>query len=427
MNEQYAGITPFDCKQALEALRSGVPNKEAVRILGCNQPQVVSRFIGMLDKAEDAENPPENSLGMLVSGEFGTGKSHLLAHLEDAALSRGFVCSKVAISKETPLYDLGKVFKSAVENGRVPNRSGRLVEELGLATKFNSPDYSSFFLWANEAATAQKINQVFPASLMVYERVRDPDITNKIEAFWAGDRLKVSEIKDGLKQIGQLQSYSFRAPKASDLPPQRLRFLTELIKGSGYKGWVILLDEIELVGSYSLLQRGRSYAELARWLGKATTSAYPGVVAVGTVTVDFASAIISVHGKKDLDNVGPRLRSRYDGDAATRAELGMKLLEREDMTLNHPGFDDVNYTIDKLREIYSTAYDWDAPQLEARTGTTSDQNRMRYRVRAAINQWDLLRLFPDIHPETEVDEFHYTYDEDTDLEIEAKDDPDDFQ
>lgn len=59
-----------------------------------------------------------------------SGKSHLLAHLEHLAVSRDFVCSKVAISKETPLYDLGKVFTSAMENGRIPNRRGRFIEEL---------------------------------------------------------------------------------------------------------------------------------------------------------------------------------------------------------------------------------------------------------------------------------------------------------
>ena len=97
---------------------------------------------------------------------------------------------------------------------------------------------------------------------------RNLDLNGEIESFWAGDRIKTPRVKDGLRQIGQQQSYSFPRPKAAELPPQRLRFATELIKGAGYKGWVVLLDEIELVGSYSLLQRGRSYAELTRWMGK---------------------------------------------------------------------------------------------------------------------------------------------------------------
>ena len=113
-----ASNTTLTSRRALEALRNGVPNREAVRILGCNQPEGERRFEDMLGHAADRDNVPDGAFGMLVSGDFGSGKSHLLTHLEQRALSQGFVCSKVAISKETPLYDLGKVFKSAVDNGQ---------------------------------------------------------------------------------------------------------------------------------------------------------------------------------------------------------------------------------------------------------------------------------------------------------------------
>ena len=51
-----------------------------------------------------------------------------------------------------------------------------------------------------------------------------------------------------------------------ELARQRLRFLPQLLRAAGHAGWVVLFDEVELIGRYSLLQRGRSYAELARWL-----------------------------------------------------------------------------------------------------------------------------------------------------------------
>ena len=101
---------PFQCRQAVEALRNGVPNRAAVEILGCNRPQVESRFDDLLLKAIASENSPEGTLGMLVSGDFGSGKSHLLSFLEHRALAEGFACSRVAISKETPLYKLESVF-----------------------------------------------------------------------------------------------------------------------------------------------------------------------------------------------------------------------------------------------------------------------------------------------------------------------------
>lgn len=417
----------FSCRRALEALRNGVPNKDAVKILGCNQPQAEKYFAELLTRVTDEGNPPTDAVGMLVSGDFGAGKSHLLTHLEDQALSQGFVCSKVAVSKETPLYDLDKVFKSAVENGRMPGHNGRLIDELGQALNPDSPAYAAFFQWANKAAEDGLLSQIFPASLMVYERSRDFDLNGKIEAFWAGDRIKISDIKDGLRQIQQLQNYPLRAPKAAELPPQRLRFATELIKGAGYKGWVLLLDEIELIGSYSLLQRGRSYAEVARWMGEAVNESCPGLVAVCTVTDDFATAVISLEAtsKKDCDYVGPKLKASKYKDVAARAETGMRLLERECMPLTSPTDTDIRETVEKLRRIYSTAYGWDAPVPQGETGGAGYKNRMRYKVRASINEWDLRRLYPGSRPEVEDEEYKTDYEENPDLERESKDDAED--
>ena len=421
MTELNNGPSVLSCRRALEALRNGVPNREAVQLLGCTQPQAERQFQDLLRRASDPAEPPAGAPGMLVSGDFGTGKSHLLSHFEHQALSQGFVCSKVAISKETPLYDLGKVFKSAMDNGRILDRTGPLIEEIGLQLNHDSDEYSNLFSWAN--STSSGIHPIFPATLLVHERSNDLELNRTIESFWAGDRIKVSEVKNGLRQIGQLQSYSFKAPRAAEQQQGRLHFATELIKGAGYRGWLILLDEIELVGQYSLLQRARSYAELARWLGQASGESYPGLVVVGTVTADYALANISpeASSKKDRDYAGQRLRARGDDGGAARAETAMRLLERGTTPLSTPDEADLNDTLNTLGHIYSRAYGWDAPALEVRAAA-GYQQRMRYRIRSAINEWDLLRLYPDSSPETEGREFSHQYVEISDLETQAKDD-----
>ena len=403
---------------ALEALRSGVPNREAVRILGCNQDRAEARFSEILDSVSEADN----SVGMLVSGDFGTGKSHLLTHMEHLALSENFVCSKVVISKETPLYDLGKTFKSAVDNGRIQGRNGQMIQELMQAMSPSSQSYAEFYKWVNEAAARDLVHTIFPASLRVHEYSKDIELNDKIESFWGGDRIRVSDVKEGLRDIGQGQTFQFRAPKVADLPPQRLRFAIELIKAAGYKGWVVLIDEIELIGSYSILQRGRSYAELARIMGQSASENYPGLVVAGTVTDDFASVVISPDGvKKDRVYIGAKLEanSRYSSSAG-RAETGMRLLEQECLPLNPPSDDDVNTTVEKLRQLYSDAYGWEAPQLKGSAGGAGFMGRMRYKVRSSINVWDLLRLYPGSDPDTISDEFRLAYEENLDLERESK-------
>ena len=419
MNTDIDKREPLTCRRALEGLRNGVPNEAAVKILGCHQPETESLFQELLSRAGKLDRPPSGALGMLVAGDFGTGKSHLLSYLEHQALSQGFVCSKLTISKETPFYNLEKVFKSAVDHGRIPDRTGQFMGELGLRLKSSSGAYARFSRWAHSEQNG--LHRIFPASLMVHERANDFELISNVISFWSGERVRVSRVKDGLRQIGQLPNYPFKAPKVKDLPPQRLRFATELIKGAGYNGWVVLLDELELVGSYTLPQRAKSYAELARWLGKVEDESCPGLVVVGTVTSDFTAAVLDDAGKQDRHKAVQWLHSHGQDAIAARAETGMRILERETTPLTSPTDEDVNATIEKLRGIYSVAYGWDAPRREGKAGGAGFQGRMRYKVRAAINEWDLLRLYPNSRPETEGTEFSSRYEEVPELEQETKD------
>ena len=403
------------CRRAIEALRNGVPNREAVRILGSTQPQAEQQF-----QARLGPDAGDNPGGLLISGDFGTGKSHLLEHFEDLALDRNFVCSRIAVSKETPFYDLGKMFRAAADSGTLPDgRVGAMVDEIG--TRLLGPKdagYARFFQWAD--STDSGLHRIFPATLMVHERLPDQEVLNAIRWFWAGDKVAVGDVKRGLRQIGQQGAYTFRAPKLRDLPPQRLRFVLEMIKTAGYRGWVVLIDELELIGSYSLLQRARSYAELARWMGAADADAYPGLVVVAAITEDFAEAILEEKG--DRLKVPARLRERDEAKMARQAELGMRWLASRRTRLSEVTDDVVEAAVEQIRRIYGRAYDWAAPAVTAAVGGASHQKRMRYKVRAAITTWDLQRLRPDSAPDVETEEYHPTYREDHDLEVEAPED-----
>ena len=409
------------CRRAIEALRNGVPNREAVRILGSTQPHAEQGFQRLLDRAVDgaAEGmTAETGRSMLISGDFGTGKSHLLEHFEHIALERNFICSRVAVSKETPFYDLGKMFRAATDNGTTPGGTvGIMVDEIG--TRLAGPQsagYARFFQWANEANNG--LHRIFPATLLVHERLPDQEVCNEIRWFWSGDKLAVSTVKNGLRQLQQQRAYTFRAPKLKDLPPQRLRFVLEMTKAAGYRGWVVLIDELELIGSYSVLQRARSYAELARWMGD-NGEDYPGLVVVAAITEDYAEAILEEKG--DRIKVPDRMRTRGEEQIARQAEAGMRWIEGHQTPLHEVTPEAVEAAVETIRRVYSAAYDWEAPPATTASGA-GYQRRMRYKVRSAITTWDLQRLHPDSRPELESDEYRTSYTEDPDLEVEAKDD-----
>ena len=408
-------------RRALEALRNGVPNGDAVAVLGANQPAVEREFNALLSRVSSESDMPDSSLGMLVTGDFGSGKSHLLGYLEAQALAQNFVCSRVVISKETPLFDMDKVFKAAVENGRVPGITGHMVEEIALKLNYSSPAYTKFSIWANQEDNG--LHRILPATLMVYEKCNDNDLRNEITGFWSGEKIPLKRVRDGLRLVDQLQSYVFRAPVARELPGQKLRFLLELIKAAGYRGWVILMDEIELVANYSVLQRARSYAELTRWMGQAAEEQYPGLVLMGTVTADFASVVLDE--KEDRDKAVPRLKARQraeDNLTAARAETGMRLIERGLLQVAVPDDDMLSDLYHRLKSIHSEGYNWAAPDIDPRIGQGADR-KIRTFVRRWITEWDLRRLYPESEPDIEVTALDFRHDEDPTLEQPNSDDP----
>ena len=107
-------------RRAVEALRSGVPNADAVKALGSGQSDIEDRFTGMLEAVADPSIGRRGRASMLLGAGFGEGKSHLLTHLGHLARAAGFVVSTVVISKETPLYDPAKVLRAAVESAVDP-------------------------------------------------------------------------------------------------------------------------------------------------------------------------------------------------------------------------------------------------------------------------------------------------------------------
>ncbi|MFZ0866010.1 MAG: BREX system ATP-binding domain-containing protein [Candidatus Sulfotelmatobacter sp.] len=407
--------TVINYQRALEALRSGVPNRDAVRVLGSNQVEVENLFTEKLTATQVAAQQGKQATGLLVAGGFGTGKSHLLEYLEHVAVSNNFVCSRIVISKETPLFDPAKVFQAAIDGAVVPGMSGQVIQEIALRLKPNTQEYAELYRCANSANSG--LSPLFPATLLLHERLNnDPELVDQITGFWSGDRLSINRIRQGLKQVNCAEAYTLKPVKLRELAIQRFVFASHLILAAGYSGWVLLIDEVELIGRYSLQQRGKSYAELARWLGQIQGASLPGIVSVAAITDDFGLAVLQE--KSDRDAIGPRFRAKGTDEytaMAAWAETGMRLIERSIVLLQPPDDATLLKTYERLKTMHAAAYSWDPPAIPP--PRTSVTRRMRSYVRRWVNEWDLRRLYPGVNIVTDDEqEMKPTYDADEDLE-----------
>jgi hypothetical protein len=403
-------VRAVQARRAIEALRAGVPSQDAIAATGSGQSTVEDRFTALCQQA--AQGRPG---GLLIGGGFGSGKSHLLGHLARLALDDGYTVSRVVISKETPLYDPAKVFAAAVESAVFADRPRPAMVEAAAAIDVDGREFAELVRWA--AGSGSGLNERFAATLSLFAQARERDAAwaNAIVRFWSGDPIATVELRRRLKEVGELRP-SLPAVSVRELAEQRIRFAPRLLTAAGSAGWILLFDEVELIGRYSLLQRARAYAQIARWVRGEHGGPGTPLAAVLAMTDDYEAAVIT--GRRDGTVVPEKLQAKQTPQAdalAVAAAAGMRIIDREMQLLTPPDDAELRQVYERLKQLHGEVFGWTPPEVTGleRLGAT----RMRQYVRAWINEWDLKRLDAGYRPDTEIVDVSTDYREDTDLEL----------
>jgi hypothetical protein len=382
----------MDARTAIEALRAGVPNRAAIRQMGTEQTDIEHAFETSLAAAwpDTGRAPAEIALaGIGMAGGFGTGKSHLLGYLAEVARQQGFVVSRVVVSNETPLSHPGHVLAAALRDAALPDRPDAPIAACVAALR-ERPEA----LDAMEAAVNTPdagFAPIFAACLFLIRRASTPpEMLRRIARMWAGEKVSIPAFRQALVAAGAARMFSLKAVAAVELTDQLTRFVPLLFRAAGYAGWCILLDEVELIGRYTPLQRALSYAWLGAWLGLDGKRRFHGIVSAYAITDDFVAAVINA--RLDSEKAPERLTLKGRAGEAMLALSGIRHIERT--VLQHrllsPTPDDLAACHDKVQRLYSAAYGWPAPPLPPAERTSS--RTMRQYIKGWITQWDLLRL-----------------------------------
>jgi hypothetical protein len=382
----------MDARTAIEALRAGVPNGAAIRQMGTEQTDIEHAFEAALAAAWVDAGQARTGIGPAgigMAGGFGTGKSHLLGYLAEVARQQGFVVSRVVVSKETPLSHPGHVLAAALRDAALPDRPDAPIAACvsALRERPEALDAMDLAVSTPDAAFAP----IFAACLFLIRRgSTPPEVLRRIARMWAGEKVSTPAVRRALVAAGAGRMFSLKPVAAAELTDQLTRFVPLLFRAAGYAGWCILLDEVELIGRYTPLQRALSYAWLTAWLGLDGKRHFPGIVSAYAITDDFVAAVINA--RLDSEKVPERLTLKGRAADAALALSGIRHIERT--VLQHrllpPTPDDLAACHDKVQRLYSAAYDWPAPPLPPAERTSS--RTMRQYIKGWITQWDLLRV-----------------------------------
>jgi hypothetical protein len=382
----------LEARMAIEALRAGVPNAAAIRQMGTEQSGIEHLLDAALAAAWADAVPARGgagSSGVGMAGGFGTGKSHLLGYLAEVARQQGFVVSRVVVSKETPLSHPGHVLAAALRDAALPDRPDDPIAACVAALRERPEALEAM----DVAVAAQDADfaPIFAACLFLVRRAATtPETLRRIARLWSGARTSAAAIRQALVAEGAGRTYPLKAVPIAAMTVQLTRFVPLLFRAVGYAGWCILLDEVELIGRYTALQRAQSYAALGAWLGLRGEHRFPGIVTAYAITDDFVAAVINA--RQDSERLPERLTLKGRTAEATLARLAIRHIERT--VLQHrllpPTPNDLAACHDRMQRLYSAAYDWPAPPLPPveRTATRT----LRQYIKGWITQWDLRRL-----------------------------------
>ncbi len=412
----HSSVPEVEARRVVEGLRAGVPNKHVVTALGCLQPEVEGRFRRMLEATQQNITTGLCPRGMVLEGEFGSGKSHVLEYLQHLALDANFICSRIVISKETPLYHPVRLFYSAIESAVVPNKQGEVFAEIAGECDVWTPRYKNLVAWANN--TENHIDTRFAATLLLYERMSsDMELGHRMARFWTGDPIGVGDLKKYLQEAGFGGQYTFGRVSATELALQRFQFAARLMQAAGYAGWILLIDEAELIGRYSVNQRAKSYAEVARLMNMVDGQKLPGLGTVIALTNDFRKEILEKKG--DSVKMLEKLRSKQtdvDRVLADKAEKGMGLLQSQRIPLGQPSSGTIQDVHQIVRGMHLKGHGWNMwdHASEGPANIVAGTSMRKY-VKSWVTEWDFLRLYPGEECEIEVSSWKPCYDEPQDI------------
>ncbi len=384
-------------RKIIEALRTGVPIREVIQLVGTGQPGLEKRFIDLLAAKRRGKDLDTN--GFVFFGGFGTGKSHTLESFTALAAAENFVVSRATISTNLQLGKPKDVLRALIANTQTKQHFEDGLEKLIADALSNNADFSSLVRWVSTEVEQNRMSSIYLGIARALPNTNyASEVFDLIISFLRGDSV-------GAKLRSALQNSSLTNPTEKLRPSETSAFLTRLFLSLGFSGWVVLFDELELIRLLAgPATRGKSYAELAHWMGCDDMRPQEGLAVVGCMTTGYVLERIhwSPDGPSELETIPERmLGTSTNAPLSEAAEYGMNLLvnwdSEESLQLSRPSSEELSRVQRALMEVYERAYD--SAVITPVEITNNGIDPMRVHIRRWIVSWDLKRQGRDIELE----------------------------
>lgn len=368
----------FEAQRVIEAFRSGVSSRAVGYYFSSARPELMQQISGKLDRVRDTGE----SSGLVVSGKYGEGKTHLLNTVFNLAHSNNMVVSLVSLSKETPFDKLYLAYQKLISNTYLPQRLQPGFQHILQDISPTSPIAQDILSFTSKHLETDKLFYV----LRSYLSVDDPDEKYLLMADLEGDFISNTRLRQIYKRIFA-QTVRFSVPfSKTKHSMDYLAMLSHLFKLLGYNGWVILFDETELLGRLGKKARLKAYKNMASFLFPEQYSQLESTFTLFALGASFVEDV--VESKHDFENLATVYVDRSEREPIEKA-LNHIISAPQLQPLRQ---NEILGVLEQVQEFHGQAYGW-TPQLDVNEVLKATEVRgylLRTRIRAAVEFLDQL-------------------------------------
>ncbi len=307
--------------QVVDALRQGAVPRRGLELFAVG----LERFESVID--EELDQASVAGKFKALRGEYGTGKTFFARWLEHRALQKGFATAVVQVSEsDTPLYRMETIYRRALESLRTREWSDgaflslidgwfyALEEEVLASDEVDGEDPAAVTaavgaLLEQRLASVSATQPLFASALRACHRAR-----------LAGDAAGAEGLLAWLMAQPNVGAQVKRLASIKGEVDHRtatgfLRGLLAVLKQTGRRGLVLVLDEVETIQRTRDDSRRKSLNALRQLIDDVHAERYPGLYVLITGTPLFFDG---PQGVRLLPPLAQRLETDYSSKRSTR-------------------------------------------------------------------------------------------------------------
>ena len=370
-------MSDFQAKHIIEALRSGVPSRTVGACFSEARPEIMRRISSRLENVRESGK----SDGMIFTGRYGEGKTHLLNTFFETATHSNMVVSLVPLGKETPLDKAHLLYQKVMARTYLPGAKQPGITSLFEEMTAGDALAGEMMAYAAKSLETDKLYFMLKAFLGTQEEDERFAFLSDFEGDFAGSAL----IKRSYRRVtGQPAKFSQNFSKTKHAMDY-FCFMSHLFRQKKYAGWLILLDEAELLGRLGKKTRLKNYLRMQEFLTPG-----PGLEGIFTLIAMSSSYAEDVIDKKhEFENAEAAFAEDTESKKAVLSSLNAILKAPELAPVTKA---EIGQILMKIQEYHGRAYDW-TPSLTEETlvkATEAGGYLLRTKIRSAIEILDQL-------------------------------------